>query len=86
MSNETKTKVKGVADILFLLDATGSMQPNIDAVKDNIGAFLDFLATPGEGNDAALARFTGDRAHFRKTLEMLAKSVSASAAADALEA
>ena len=53
MSNETKTKVKGVADILFLLDATGSMQPNIDAVKDNIGAFLDFLAAPGEGNDAA---------------------------------
>ena len=34
---------------------------------------------------AALARFTGDRAHFRKTLEMLAKSVSASAAADALD-
>ena len=33
----------------------------------------------------ALARFTGDREHFRKTLEMLAKSVSASAAADALD-
>ena len=46
MENETKTKVKGVADILFLLDATGSMQSNIDAVKDNIGAFLDSLATP----------------------------------------
>ena len=126
MDNETKPKVKGVADILFLLDATGSMQSNIDAVKDNIGAFLDSLAAPvgfnavtearirlsvfapamecyddlsqidkceytpvavepGETPVAALARFTGDREHFRKTLEMLAKSVSASAAADALE-
>jgi len=46
MENENKPKVKGVADILFLLDATGSMQSNIDAVKDNIGAFLDSLATP----------------------------------------
>ena len=46
MENETKPKVKGVADILFLLDATGSMQSNIDAVKDNIGAFLDSLAAP----------------------------------------
>lgn len=46
MQTETKTKVKGVADILFLLDATGSMQSNIDAVKDNIGAFLDSLAAP----------------------------------------
>jgi hypothetical protein len=46
MNTTSKPKVKGVADILFLLDATGSMQPNIDAVKDNIGAFLDSLATP----------------------------------------
>ena len=34
MNNANKTRVKGVADILFLLDATGSMQPNIDAVKE----------------------------------------------------
>ena len=40
---------------------------------------------PGETPVDALARFTGDREHFRKTLEMLAKSVSASAAADALD-
>ncbi len=46
MNSQSKPKVKGVADILFLLDATGSMQPNIDAVKDNIGAFVDSLATP----------------------------------------
>lgn len=27
-------KVKGVVDICFLLDATGSMQPCIDAIKN----------------------------------------------------
>lgn len=53
MENETKPKVKGVADILFLLDATGSMQSNIDAVKNNIGAFLDSLAAPVGFNAAA---------------------------------
>ena len=39
-------KIKGVADIVFLLDATGSMQPNIDAVKRNIGTFVDNLESP----------------------------------------
>ena len=53
MNNANKTRVKGVADILFLLDATGSMQSNIDAVKDNIGAFLDSLAAPVGFNAAA---------------------------------
>ena len=52
MNNETKPRVKGVADILFLLDATGSMQSNIDAVKENIGAFLDSLSAPAGENSA----------------------------------
>lgn len=52
MNNENKPRVKGVADILFLLDATGSMQPNIDAVKKNIGAFLDTLSAPADDNAA----------------------------------
>lgn len=34
----------GVADIVFLLDVTGSMQPCIDALKNNIAAFLGTLS------------------------------------------
>lgn len=43
-------KIKGVADIVFLLDATGSMQSNIDAVKRNIGTFVDRLEKPEDEN------------------------------------
>jgi hypothetical protein len=39
-------KVKGVADIVFLIDATGSMGPCINAVKQNIKTFVTTLTTP----------------------------------------
>ncbi len=39
-------KVKGVADIVFLLDATGSMGPCISAVKQNIKTFVQTFTTP----------------------------------------
>jgi len=42
-------KVKGVADIVFLLDATGSMAPCIGAVKENIAGFVRQL-TDGSAN------------------------------------
>ena len=32
----TGNKTKGVCDIVFLIDATGSMQPAIDDLKRNI--------------------------------------------------
>jgi len=41
-----KSSSAGVADIVFLLDVTGSMQPCINAVKDNIAAFIKTLCTP----------------------------------------
>jgi hypothetical protein len=34
---------KGVVDIVFLIDATGSMQPCINAVKDNVFTFVQTL-------------------------------------------
>lgn len=34
---------KGVVDVVFCLDASGSMAPCIDGVRRNIGAFLDGL-------------------------------------------
>ena len=43
MSQETK--VRGVADIVFLIDVTGSMQPCIDALRDNIRGFIETLSS-----------------------------------------
>ena len=48
MTNQ-QAKVKGVADIVFLMDATGSMQRCIDGLKRNVESFIDFLTT-GAGN------------------------------------
>ena len=39
-------KIKGVADVIFLLDATGSMGSCINDVKDNIARFIDSLKNP----------------------------------------
>lgn len=36
---------KGVVDVVFCLDASGSMAPCIDGVRRNIGAFLDGLVS-----------------------------------------
>jgi hypothetical protein len=35
---------KGVVDVVFCLDASGSMAPCIDGVRRNVGAFLDGLS------------------------------------------
>ena len=37
------SKIKGVADIVFCIDATGSMQPCIDNLKINIETFADSI-------------------------------------------
>ncbi len=41
-------KTKGVVDIVFLVDITGSMQHCIDALKANISAFIDSLTAAAE--------------------------------------
>lgn len=46
-----KEKVKGVADIVFLIDVTGSMAPCINALKENINTFITTLTTKGENNE-----------------------------------
>jgi len=45
-------KVKGVVDIVFLLDVSGSMQPCIDALKTNISTFIDTLTTKNANNQS----------------------------------
>ena len=52
---EGQEKVRGVADIVFLIDATGSMQPCIDALKRNIETFVDSL-TLRSGNNVSPVR------------------------------
>ena len=46
MTQESLAKKKGIPDIVFLLDATGSMSDCLQAVTDNIAAFIDTLSTP----------------------------------------
>jgi len=52
MADQQQGKVKGVADIVFLMDATGSMATCIDKLKENLKTFVDALVTP-TGNDVS---------------------------------
>ncbi|MBW6424852.1 VWA domain-containing protein [Rhizobium sp. XQZ8] len=49
---QERPKTKGVADIVFLIDITGSMAPCVDALRRNIEAFIDTLSK-GDPNNAA---------------------------------
>ena len=52
MAFNQETKVKGVVDVVFLLDVSGSMQPCIDALKTNISTFIDTLTTTNANNES----------------------------------
>ena len=52
---QARPKTKGVADVVFLIDVSGSMKPCIDALRKNIEAFIDSLSK-GEANNAAPVR------------------------------
>lgn len=47
-----RARTRGVADIVFLVDVTGSMAPIIDALRRNIEVFVDSLSH-GDANNAA---------------------------------
>src|SRR5687768_2501635 len=47
-----RARTKGVADIVFLIDVSGSMTPIIDALRKNIETFIDSLSH-GDANNAA---------------------------------
>ena len=49
---QTRAKTKGVADIVFVIDVSGSMAPCIDALRRNIEVFVDSLSR-GDANNAA---------------------------------
>ena len=47
-------KIKGVVDIVVLLDVSGSMQECIDAVKGSISTFINGLAAKDANNEAPI--------------------------------
>lgn len=49
---QARAKTKGVADIVFVVDVSGSMAPCIDALRQNIETFVDSLSK-GDANNAA---------------------------------
>jgi hypothetical protein len=51
---QTRAKTKGVADVVFLIDVSGSMAPIIDALRKNIEAFVDSLSSGGANNAAPI--------------------------------
>jgi hypothetical protein len=52
---QARAKTKGVADLVFVVDVSGSMAPCIDALRKNIEAFIDSLSH-GDGNNVAPVR------------------------------
>ena len=52
---QARAKTKGVADLVFVVDVTGSMAPCIDALRKNIETFTDSLSR-GDSNNAAPVR------------------------------
>jgi len=52
---QTRPKTKGVADLVFLVDVSGSMATCIDALRRNIEAFIDTLSR-GDANNAPPVR------------------------------
>ncbi|HEX8380216.1 MAG TPA: vWA domain-containing protein [Allosphingosinicella sp.] len=49
---QARAKTKGVADIVFVVDISGSMAPCIDALRQNIETFVGSLSS-GDANNAA---------------------------------
>lgn len=49
---QTRSKTKGVADLVFVVDVSGSMATCIDALRANIEIFIDSL-NRGDANNAA---------------------------------
>lgn len=62
---DQQQKAKGVVDIVFLIDTTGSMKPCIDALKRNIATFVDTLTNRDAQNPSPVkdwrARVVGYR-------------------------
>lgn len=55
--NQGSKKVKGVADMVFLIDASGSMTPCITALKNNINIFIKSLTETNPNNQRPIKQW-----------------------------
>ena len=62
---QASSKVKGVVDIVFLIDITGSMQHCIDALKENISIFVDSLTGKDPNNECPVKHWRAKAVGFR---------------------
>jgi hypothetical protein len=62
---QARAKTKGVADVVFLIDVSGSMAPIIDALRKNIEAFVDSLSSGGANNAAPVRDWRGRVVGYR---------------------
>jgi hypothetical protein len=62
---QTRAKTKGVADVVFLIDVSGSMAPIIDALRRNIEAFAESLSSGGANNAAPVRDWRGKVVGYR---------------------
>ena len=62
---QVRAKTKGVADVVFLIDVSGSMAPIIDALRKNIEAFVDSLSSGGANNAAPVRDWRGKVVGYR---------------------
>lgn len=62
---QVRAKTKGVADVVFLIDVSGSMSPIIDALRKNIEAFVDSLSSGGANNAAPVRDWRGKVVGYR---------------------
>ena len=64
-TQDSGQKAKGVVDIVFLVDVTGSMQHCIDALKKNISAFIDTLTSKSANNESPVKHWRAKVVGFR---------------------
>ena len=62
---QVRAKTKGVADIVFLIDVSGSMAPVIDALRKNIEVFIDSLSGSDANNAAPVKDWRGKVVGYR---------------------
>jgi hypothetical protein len=63
MSQQQKSR--GIVDIVFLIDATGSMTSCIDAVKENIHTFIQTLSTKDANNSSPVKHWRAKVVGYR---------------------
>jgi hypothetical protein len=64
-SLQDRPKTRGVADLVFVVDISGSMAPCIDALRKNIETFIDSLSQGGANNAAPVKDWRGKVVGYR---------------------